>query len=105
MAPTPHGGLAAVVALMVGVAGAVCAFVLLGARLHWGRRNAADQRDLETLRGILRDYSVDRELTEEQLQESEERYRSLIERAYYGIYRSSVDGPFLEVNEALVRML
>ena len=105
MGPISHGGLVAVVALMVGAAGAVCAFALFGARLQWGRRNAADVRDLEKVRALLRDYIVDRELTEEQLQASEERYRSLIERAYYGIYRSSVDGRFLEVNEALVRML
>lgn len=105
MVPSRHGGLVAVAALMVGAAGAVCALILFGARLHWGRRTAADVRDLEKLRALLRDYIVEREHTEEQLQESEERYRSLIERAYYGIYRSSVDGRFLEVNEALVRML
>jgi PAS domain S-box-containing protein len=105
MAPDGHAGLLAIVALMIGVAGAVCTLVLLGARLHWGRRRAADARDLDKLRTLLRDYIAERELTEEQLQESEERYRSLIGRAYYGIYRSSVDGRFLEVTEALVRML
>ena len=105
MSPTDHGGLVTIVALMIGAAAAVCVVALLGARLHWGRRRAQDARDIDKLRTLLRDYIAERELTEEQLQESEERYRSLIERAYYGIYRSSVDGRFLEVNGALVRML
>ncbi|MFL5561944.1 MAG: ATP-binding protein [Gemmatimonadaceae bacterium] len=61
--------------------------------------------ELEQLRKLLRDYIVDRERVEDALQESEERYRSLIARAYYGIYRSTADGRFLEVNAALVRML
>ncbi len=46
-----------------------------------------------------------RRRTEEALRASEERYRSLIARAAYGIYRSSGDGRFLEVNPALVQML
>ena len=105
MSPADHGGLVAIVALMIGAASAVCIIVLLGARLHWGRRREQDARDLDKLRTLLRDYIAEREHAEEQLQESEERYRSLIARAYYGIYRSSADGRFLEVNDALVRML
>ena len=65
----------------------------------------SDAEDLARLRALLRDYIVDRERTEEALQESEERYRALIARAYYGIYRSSADGRFLEVNPAMVKML
>ncbi|NUO63060.1 MAG: response regulator [Gemmatimonadaceae bacterium] len=61
--------------------------------------------DIERLRELLRDYIAEREHTEDMLRDSEERYRSLIERAFYGIYRSSLDGRFLEVNPALVRML
>ena len=60
---------------------------------------------VERLRELLRDYIAEREHTEDMLRESEERYRSLITRAFYGIYRSSPEGRFLEVNPALVRML
>ena len=65
----------------------------------------SDAEDLERLRALLADYIADRERAEEALRESEERYRSLIARAYYGIYRSSASGRFLEVNAALVKML
>ena len=36
---------------------------------------------------------------------SEERYRALFENALEGIFRSTPEGHFLEVNPALVRML
>src|SRR5262249_13310654 len=36
---------------------------------------------------------------------SEARYRSLVQSAVYGIYRSSVEGAFLDVNPALIAML
>ena len=39
------------------------------------------------------------------VQRSEAQYRSLIENAIYGIYRSTADGRFLEVNPALATML
>ncbi|HVO81832.1 MAG TPA: PAS domain S-box protein [Terriglobales bacterium] len=42
---------------------------------------------------------------EEALRRSESRYRSLVQSAVYGIYRSSVDGKFLDVNPALIAML
>jgi PAS domain S-box-containing protein len=72
----------------------------------WRRtRGVGSSGDLERLRMLLRDYIAEREETEDALQQSQERYRSLIERAYYGIYRSTPDGSFLEVNPALVRML
>jgi PAS domain S-box-containing protein len=105
MSLSDHSGLVAIVALMIGAAGAACVMVLSGASGYWGRRREQDTRDLDKVRTLLADYIADREHTEEQLQQSEERYRSLIERAYYGIYRSSVGGRFLEVNDALVRML
>ena len=35
----------------------------------------------------------------------EERYRSLVQSSAYGIYRSSVEGKFLDVNPALITML
>ncbi len=42
---------------------------------------------------------------EEGLRASEMKYRSLIERAAFGIYRSTEDGRILEANPSLVRML
>jgi PAS domain S-box-containing protein len=41
----------------------------------------------------------------EALAQSEGRYAALIERVSYGIYRSSPEGRFVEVNSVLVRML
>ena len=41
----------------------------------------------------------------EALRVSETRHRSLVESAVYGMYRSSLDGKFLDVNPALVKML
>ena len=41
----------------------------------------------------------------EALRQSEAQYRSLIDRAVFGIYQSSGDGRFLSVNPALVSML
>jgi two-component system, cell cycle sensor histidine kinase and response regulator CckA len=42
---------------------------------------------------------------EEALRRSEESHRALVQHAAYGIYRSTLDGRFLTVNPALVRML
>jgi len=46
-----------------------------------------------------------RKQAEEALRESEERFRELMERIPDGVYRSTPEGKFLEVNSALVRML
>jgi len=54
--------------------------------------------------GILRDIT-ERKLAEEELQRSEETYRALVNHAIHGIYRSSLNGQFLAVNPALVKML
>ena len=54
--------------------------------------------------GILRDVTA-RKLAEDALRQSEERYRTLIERLSDGVYRSTPDGKFIEVNPAMVRML
>src|SRR5580704_11433477 len=47
----------------------------------------------------------ERARSEQALQHSEARYRELVEHAIYGIYRETVQGRFLQVNPALVRML
>ena len=49
--------------------------------------------------------AIDRKRKEEALRISEARYRSLVQSAVYGIYRSSADDRFLDVNPALVSML
>jgi two-component system cell cycle sensor histidine kinase/response regulator CckA len=63
------------------------------------------RRDLADLQRMLQDYMLEREIAEEALRESEERYRSIFLRAAYGIFRASPEGHFLEVNPALVAML
>src|SRR5262249_20154159 len=49
--------------------------------------------------------AVEHKRNEEALRRSEARYRSLIQSAVYGIYRSSLEGKFLDVNPALITML
>ena len=39
------------------------------------------------------------------LEESEDRFRRLVQRVGVGVFRASVDGRFVEVNPALARML
>jgi len=49
--------------------------------------------------------AVEHKRSEEALRRSESRYRSLVQSAVYSIYRSNLDGQFLDVNPALVSML
>src|SRR6266404_6280030 len=53
---------------------------------------------------ISRDIT-ERRRVEQDLQRSEARFASLVQDAPYGIYRVTLDGQFLQVNPALVRML
>ena len=60
-----------------------------------------------TLRGcvhVLRDVS-EWQRAEQAIRESERKYRELIEHTSYGVFRSTQDGRFLEVNPALVKIL
>ncbi|HWC15825.1 MAG TPA: PAS domain S-box protein [Terriglobales bacterium] len=65
------------------------------------------ERDREILSYVSQHISVAlvRKQQEEALRASEARHRSLVESAVYGMYRSSLDGRFLDVNPALVNML
>jgi two-component system cell cycle sensor histidine kinase/response regulator CckA len=59
---------------------------------------------------IVAVHAIARDITrqkkaEERLRESEAKYRSLIERAAFGIYLSTEDGRILEANPAMARML
>jgi two-component system, cell cycle sensor histidine kinase and response regulator CckA len=49
--------------------------------------------------------AIDHKRNEEALRHSEARYRSLVQSAVYGIYRSGLDGKFLDMNSAVVSML
>ena len=49
--------------------------------------------------------AIEHKGNEEALRRSEARYRSLVQSAVYGLYRSSVEGKFLDVNPALISML
>jgi len=49
--------------------------------------------------------AVEHKRSQEALRRSEARYRSVVQNAAYGIYRSSMDGRFLDVNPALISML
>lgn len=53
----------------------------------------------------LRAEVIERERVEESLRASEERYRTLVENAPIGIYRSRADGAIEMANPALIRML
>jgi PAS domain S-box-containing protein len=65
------------------------------------------ERDKEILTFVSQQLAsaIDHKQHEEALRRSETRYRSLVQSAVYGIYRSSVDGRFLDVNPALITML
>lgn len=49
--------------------------------------------------------TIEHRRSQEALRRSEMRYRSQVQSAVYGIYRSSLQGKFLDVNPALVQML
>jgi PAS domain S-box-containing protein len=65
------------------------------------------ERDQELLTFVSQHVAnaVARRQDQEAVKRSEERYRSLVESAVYGIYRSALDDRFLDVNPALVEML
>ncbi|HVI79982.1 MAG TPA: PAS domain S-box protein, partial [Candidatus Acidoferrum sp.] len=49
--------------------------------------------------------AIEHKRHEAALRRSETRYRSLVQSAVYGIYRSNLEGKFLDVNPALIAML
>jgi PAS domain S-box-containing protein len=65
------------------------------------------ERDKDVLALISQQLAaaIDRKRNEQALRRSEVRYRSLVQSAVYGIYRSSLEGHFLDVNPALIGML
>jgi len=63
-----------------------------------------DDGEVIGVQAICRDISKQKD-AEERLRRSEARYRSLIQGAAYGIYRSSLEGEILDANPAFARML
>jgi adenylate cyclase len=62
-----------------------------------------DTGEPQYLLGISEDIT-DRKRTENALRESEEQYRSIFENAAEGIFQTTLDGKYVAVNPALVRM-
>jgi PAS domain S-box-containing protein len=65
------------------------------------------ERDKQILTFVARQLAsaVEIKRNEQALRRSEARYRSLVQSSVYGIYRSSLEGRFLDVNPALIAML
>ena len=65
------------------------------------------ERDKEILTFVSRQLAsaIEIKRNELALRRSEARYRSLVQSSVYGIYRSSIEGRFLDVNPALITML
>jgi PAS domain S-box-containing protein len=63
-----------------------------------------DGRQVAGVHAIARDITRQKD-AEDQLRKSEARYRSLIQGAAYGIYRTTIDGTILDANPALAHML
>lgn len=65
--------------------------------------NTMTEKLRQTLAGLEKELS-DRKQAEEALRQSEERYRTLFEGMQDGVYRSTHDGRFIDVNPAMVKM-
>ena len=65
------------------------------------------EKDKEILQFVSQQLAsaIEYKRNEEALRRSEARYRSLVQSAVYGIYRSSLEGRFFDVNPALIAML
>ncbi|MEW6207425.1 MAG: PAS domain S-box protein [Acidobacteriota bacterium] len=88
----------------------VCEYRLIDreGKAKWFHDEAVVVRDEAGQAVMLQGVALDitkRKQTEEALARAERRYRSIIQNAAYGIFLSSIDGRFLEVNPALVCML
>ncbi len=95
--------------VMAGGGGAL-EFEIIGlqGRRRWLETHAVPLRDADGrvtgLLGITGDIT-ERKRADDELRRSENRYRSLVRGALYGIYRSTIGGRLLEANPALVTML
>jgi PAS domain S-box-containing protein len=82
---------------------------ILGALIlkSYSKNTRFRERDKDVLALVSQQLAaaIDRKRNEQALRRSEVRYRSLVQTAVYGIYRSSLEGHFLDVNPALIGML
>lgn len=76
--------------------------LILETRTVWFAASISPMDDTSTL-WVVRDIT-DRKQTGKALRESEERYRSLFDRMMDGVYRSTHEGKFIDVNLAMVKM-
>lgn len=70
---------------------------------HWGESHIGiirKKRKISGLNVVLRDITQ-RKKAEEALQESEKKYRELVDNSVVGVYETSLDGTLLYVNQAL----
>jgi PAS domain S-box-containing protein len=72
-----------------------------------GRRGLAERRsrEMEALVAHLEETRTTLEESESALRSSEAQYRSLVEHAPFGVFRSTLDGRILTANQALADML
>lgn len=68
------------------------------------RRAALKTADVRKALEQLYDEVIERKLAEQDLRATEQKYRSVVENAVEGIYRSTPDGKYLDANPALARM-
>ena len=72
--------------------------------ISWNERALTDQ-DGKAIGTIAIGHDItERKKIDEELRQSEERYRSLFDRVLSGVYRSTHEGRFVEVNPAFVKM-
>jgi len=81
-------------------------FGVLAVQSYSGSARFSD-KDKEILQFVSQQLAsaIENKRNEEALRRSEARYRSLVQSAVYGIYRSSLEGRFFDVNPALMTML
>jgi two-component system, cell cycle sensor histidine kinase and response regulator CckA len=74
---------------------------------NYSKQSRFSERDKDILSFVSQQVAsaIENKRTEQALRRSEARYRSLVQSSVYGIYRSSLEGKFLDVNPALVAML
>lgn len=70
----------------------------------WNSENIYDESEEKIVATMAQDITK-RKLTEQQLQESEERFRNLYRNAKVGLYRTTPSGKILMANNELVKML
>jgi len=72
--------------------------------IKWSNKGVMDERgELTEILAVGFDIS-DRKRAEQQLQDAEERYRSIVENAVSGIFQTTPDGHYLSANPALAKI-